>query len=129
MYSRPHADRLYSQGRVDGVNGLILLPDNWTTPSSIQFTYQAGDWSTNSYSVDDWNVMQSYGAVFLPASGCRYGTGMSNVGSYGFYWSSSYYDNYNNYAYHLYFYGSDFIASNYRNRYGGFSVRVVRDVK
>ena len=42
---RPHADRLYSQGRVDGLSGLIVLPDNWTTPSSIQFSYQV----TNSY--------------------------------------------------------------------------------
>ncbi|MBP5723460.1 MAG: hypothetical protein J6X18_07820, partial [Bacteroidales bacterium] len=71
---RAQASRLMGQGRVNNVNGLILLPDGWETPSSVKFTYDPGNYSTNVYSLDEWAVMQSYGAVFLPAAGYRGGT-------------------------------------------------------
>ncbi|MBO7055721.1 MAG: hypothetical protein J6W37_10165, partial [Bacteroidales bacterium] len=73
---RAQANRLTGQGKVNNVNGLILLPDSWATetPSSVRFTYDPGNYSTNVYSLDEWAVMQSYGAVFLPAAGYRIGT-------------------------------------------------------
>ena len=123
---RAQASRLMGQGRVNNVNGLILLPDGWETPSSVKFTYDPGNYSTNVYSLDEWAVMESYGAVFLPAAGYRRGTDVGDVGSYGYYWSSSA-DGYD-YAYYLYFvsYGV-YTGSGYR--YDGLSVRLVQDVK
>ena len=120
---RAQASRLMGQGRVNNVNGLILLPDGWETPSSVKFTYDPGNYSTNVYSLDEWAVMQSYGAVFLPAAGRRYGTGVDDVGSYGYYWSSSAYGN--NFANGLYF-NSYSVGTNDNTRYNGQSVRLVR---
>ena len=126
---RAQANRLMGQGRVNNVNGLILLPDGWETPSSVKFTYAPGYYSKNVYSQDEWAVMQSYGAVFFPAAGERLGAGVDGVGSYGNYWSSS--GNYGSDAAYLYFY-SYYVYADYdgsSGRYYGRSVRLVQDVK
>lgn len=126
---RAQANRLMRQGRVNNMNGLILLPDSWATetPSSVRFTYDPGNYSTNVYSLDEWAVMESYGAVFLPAAGCRNGTGVSAVGSYGSYWSSSAVDYY--YAGFLDF-DSYYVGTSYDGyRDNGRSVRLVQNVK
>ena len=81
-----NSGELCARGRVNGVYGLIILPDEWITPPpSLNFNSSASDWSTNSYSVEDWNLMQLYGAVFLPATGCRVKT---SIEGYSFYWST-----------------------------------------
>ena len=125
---RAQANRLMGQGKVNNVNGLILLPDSWATetPSSVRFTYDPGNYSTNVYSLDEWAVMQSYGAVFLPAAGDRYGTDVDYVGSYGVYWSSS--ADGSNYADYLGFDG-DYVSTEGNYRYYGLPVRLVQDVK
>ena len=125
---RAQANRLMGQGKVNNVNGLILLPDSWATetPSSVRFTYDPGNYSTNVYSLDEWAVMQSYGAVFLPAAGYRNGTGVYDVGSYGNYWSGS--ANYYYYAYCLDFY-SYYVGTGNYYRLSGQSVRLVQDAK
>ncbi|MBO4778812.1 MAG: hypothetical protein J5588_10020 [Bacteroidales bacterium] len=126
---RAQANRLMGQGRVNNVNGLILLPDSWATetPSSVRFTYDPGNYSTNVYSLDEWAVMQSYGAVFLPATGDRYGTDVYDVGSDGYCWSTSAGD-YGG-ASSLLFYSSGVRTNYYGSRYGGLSVRLVQEVK
>ena len=121
---RAQASRLMGQGRVNNVNGLILLPDGWETPSSVKFTYDPGNYSTNVYSQDEWAVMQSYGAVFLPAAGGRFGAVVDGVGSYGRYWSSSAGGDYG-YANYLYF-GSSGVYTGSSGRGNGPSVRLVR---
>ena len=67
---RPDANQLYGEGCVDGVNGLIILPDNWTLPVGLTFTSGAIGWS-NVYSYSEWAKMEAAGAVFLPAAGRR----------------------------------------------------------
>lgn len=63
--------------------------------------------------------------IFLPAAGVRYGTD-SDVGSLGYYWSSTVDENYSNLAYYLYFKsGSKHMGSNYCD-YGS-SVRPVAE--
>ncbi len=72
--------------------------------------------------------MESAGAVFLPAAGYRIGTSVGNVGSSGYYWSSTAYDCDN--AWDLFFYGSDaYMYSYFILRYLGQSVRLVRVVQ
>ena len=124
---RAQASRLMGQGRVNNVNGLILLPDGWETPSSVKFTYDPGNYSTNVYSQDEWTVMESYGAVFLPAAGNRDGANVRNVGTYGLYWSSSYGNRDSAYIVSFRYY--NVTANNGSNRIGGFSVRVVQDAE
>jgi len=77
---------LYGEGTVNGVKGVILLPDGWTLPDGFQ--PGASAWA-NTYNLKAWKVMEANGAVFLPAAGYRNSTDVSVVGSIGNYWSSS----------------------------------------
>ena len=61
---------------------------------------------------------------FLPAAGYRYDTNLYSQGSYGFYWSSSLFEDYSLYARYLYFYSGD-SGMDYYGRYYGQSVRPV----
>ena len=131
-WERPNYDKLIGVAQVNGVNGLILLPDDWTCPSGV--TFKSGfhnDYGTEYYaeyqtfSSSEWSMLEASGAVFLPAAGYRYCSGgVSSVGSYGNYWSST--PNGSDDAYYLFFY-SDRVGINYDNRCDGESVRLVRD--
>lgn len=62
--------------------------------------------------------------IFLPASGNRYATDLILAGSYGFYWSSSLYEDFSLAAYDVVF-NCDGMARNYHARYNGLSMRPV----
>ncbi|MBQ3673293.1 MAG: hypothetical protein IJQ20_10225 [Paludibacteraceae bacterium] len=140
FYGRANAATLFGLGSVNGVNGTILLPDNWVTPSGVSFTASTtqglededGDYyntngnnfSHNTYTKEQWSVLESAGAVFLPAAGYRYGTGVDGVGSDGGYWSATPDDT--DYAYNLLFYSGGLYPQDSYRRYLGFSVRLVR---
>ncbi len=64
-------------------------------------------------------------SLFLPAAGYRYNSNLNDVGSWGFYWSSSLYTDYLGRAWYFYFSSSIY---NYYGffRYNGQSVRPVR---
>jgi hypothetical protein len=127
--NRTDACYLRGTATVNGVNGLILLPDNWTLPTGILFTYGKDGWSQNTYSASDWSKMEANGAVFLPAAGYRHRAGVYFVGSSGYYWSSSAYDS--DYANCLYFYNG-YVGTGYYGYYyrsDGRSVRLVKDAK
>ena len=133
IHDRVNASHLRGQGRVNNVNGLILWPNGCKTSLLVQlnFKYNPNDYSTNVYSLDEWAIMQSHGAVFLPATGYRYGTDVGDVGSYGYYWLSSAFDSdYSDYgdADYLYFSGGMIVGSNQFREFG-FSVRLVQDVQ
>ena len=88
----------YALAQVNGVGGVIVFPDSYTHPSGVAAPqnvngfYLSESWGNNSYSTSDWSVMQTAGAVFLPAAGYRDGTLVCSVGSTGRYWSSSFYN-------------------------------------
>ena len=126
--TRTNASSKNGVATVNSVTGLVLLPDEWTLPADVTFTSGAnGDYAQNTYSAEEWSKMETNGAVFLPAAGCRYGTDVYFVGSYGYYWSSSANDDYN--ASCLYF-RSDYVAPDYSHyRYYGRSVRLVQDAE
>ena len=64
-------------------------------------------------------------SIFLPAAGYRWDEDLRYAGSSGGYWSSSLNESHTYYASELYF-GSGDVYTDYRNRYGGLSVRPVR---
>lgn len=64
--------------------------------------------------------------VFLPAAGYRGSAGVGDVGSYGYYWSSTPYSNGVNDAYDVYFYSGNMNPQGSNYRYNGFSVRLAR---
>ncbi len=132
LNSRTNASSKLGTGNINGVGGLIILPDSWTQPSGCpQFNpglaSSINDWTHNNYSLAQWAQMEAAGAVFLPAAGFRDGTNVYNVGNngyYGYYWSSTPYDEFN--AYDMFF-DSDYLnAAAHDSRNYGFSVRPVR---
>jgi len=66
---------------------MILLPDEWTLPDGL--TFNSGNYSTNVYTEDQWNQMESHGAVFLPKAGYRSGVDCYSLNNAGCYWSST----------------------------------------
>ena len=70
---RQNAAYLQSTGTVNGVHGLILLPDAWILPEGVSFLGSAGGYEINSYDLEHWEIMESAGAVFLPETGWRDG--------------------------------------------------------
>ena len=130
---RPNASSLRGVAQVNGVNGLIFLPDNWTCPAGV--TFKSGfhsDYSAEAYgqyqafTADQWSKLEKSGAVFLPAAGRRYGSDVNNVQYYGNYWSATVIDGYS--AYSLYFHSGEAYMYN-NSRLTGRSVRLVKDLQ
>jgi len=63
-------------------------------------------------------------SIFFPASGTRYGTGLSRRGSYGYSWSASLYSQTD--GYDLNFNSAGVYPAGYNNRFLGVSVRAVQ---
>ena len=82
----------YAKAKVNGVNGVILLPDDWSsdTYSLSNTNSSVASYSSNMITTSQWSALEQAGAVFLPAAGDRYGFSVYSVGSYGEYWSASY---------------------------------------
>ena len=117
----------YAKAQVNNVNGVILLPDNWSSNYySLNNTNNASAiYNDNVISASTWtSSFEAHGAVFLPAACYRYGTSV-NMGSSGNYWSASYGSSIG--AYLVYFYNSNLNAGKADGRNLGFSVRLVRD--
>lgn len=116
----------YAKAKVNGVNGVILLPDNWnkSTYSLSKTNTIDASFSSNRISQSDWqSKFESNGAVFLPAAGNRNGTSVYNGGSGGSYWSATYYGS--GHAYYMDFYDSPLLTDFWGSREDGQSVRLV----
>lgn len=125
--TRKNAPFLWSRGTVNGVVGMIILPDNFKKPSDISWTYQANNWTTNTYTTEQWATLEALGAVFLPASGYRDGAYADFVQYYGYYWSSSYCSSSDG-ACLLRFYSDGLDPQECYGRCYGRSVRLVQDL-
>lgn len=80
---------------------------------------------TSSGSVNGYVVTGPNGnSIFLPAAGYRGDSSLSDAGSYGYYWSSSLFSGYSDFAFSLEFYSS-YVDWRYHSRYFGYSVRAV----
>ena len=129
LSERADADIKLATGSVVGVPGLILLPDDWILPTGCLFNPKCKGWDNNRYSHDQWKMMENAGAVFLTAAGYYRNSSYYSVGMNGFYWTSSYSDDNNLYAYCLYFDNTHVYMSDSPYRFFGQSVRLVRDKK
>ena len=106
---RPDADSLRGLATVNGVPGLVLLPDCWSEdaipfrPGIINFdsidwsiaeTYSPLKYAVNSYSASQWSMLEEHGAIFLPAAGNRseysYEIFTNESSKFGHYWSSTF---------------------------------------
>lgn len=100
------------------VTGLVIAPDDF--PEEIKSYYTETEW---------WNNVREYGLVFLPLGGSRYGKEVDDVGSAGYYWSSTTKENYTSDAWVMSF--SKYAVWQWNNlpKHIGASVRLVSDVK
>ena len=119
----------YCKATVNSKMGLVIFPDSYSHPAGVTAVASANTtdaaFNTNSWSEDDWTKMEAAGAVFLPEAGYRDGTSsVINVGSSGYYWSST--PDGANKAYRLSFSGRSVYPANSGNRSLGYSVRLVQ---
>lgn len=132
---RANYSSLYGFGRLFGVNGVFLLPDDWswseteiaTAATAAGFTWSGGAKTFSSNIISNntlWSAMQSAGAVFIPTAGYRQGTTTNMSGNGGDYWSSTASSATN--AYRISFYDEHLNLSNNYGRSDGISVRLVR---
>lgn len=91
LYERDNAYALRGVAVVAGVNGLILLPDSWICPNEIAFTSGTGSSfsSVNNYTASKWSILESAGAIFLPAGGYRAVYTIYEVQTMGLYWTAN----------------------------------------
>ena len=133
---RKNATQLYSKGNIDGLRGMIILPDNWVMPEGLYFTAQPTNLTMeldiNTYTQAEWQRMEEAGAVFLCLTGRRDGTKIDHLEYYGGYWSSSKISNSNHVSHMYYNYRSKIFRTDYKegdHSYGtnGRAVRLVHD--
>lgn len=126
LNSRANATNKRGSGSVNGIAGIILLPDSWTMPQSCSFNPGFNGWESNMYNLSQWESMELAGAVFLPAAANRVGSGTS-FGSgelYAQYWTASS-DEVNGGAYFVNFHTGISSTIQSQTRGYGFSVRLV----
>ena len=136
LNTRANASSLKGVAQVNGVSGLIFLPDTWVCPEGL--TFKSGFHSNDSndgvdyyaayqtFTADQWSKLEFAGAVFLPASGTRYGSIVGYVPYYGYYWSATMYHGPD--PWYLGF-RSDAASMGGYYRYDGQSVRLVKDIE
>lgn len=118
--------------KVNNVNGLMILPSNFSMPGGLTFhetTFAGNDtlYTANVYTGDAWQSMEDAGALFLPAAGCRYGTDVALVNRAGFYWSATS-DSDASRAMNMFWYPFEYCLG-VGNRSYGRSVRLCYDVE
>ena len=156
FHERPMAEVMFAFGHivVDNtlkINGVIILPDNWTKPEGVSFTpstqcedpnlgklewdetdkeyvsSQSKNYEHNEYTLAQWSRMERAGAIFLPAAGYRSGVTVKEINVTGCYWASDFMDDDN--SYYVYFYKTKIKPQAIEERYYGQSVRLVRNVQ
>ena len=150
LFERPNAAKLVGAGTVNGQNGLFLLSDNETdgiftdyTGKEVHFVSFAdkgaqhdgdywyygisGAFAHNTFSIEEFKLLESQGVVFLPSSAFRtentFMTGMTSKIVEGYYWTGTPHDEEK--AYIVYIFGNGLRSRTENFRSNGFSVRLV----
>lgn len=98
-HERKNADKLFALGTINGIAGMILLPDDWQLPEGatcqlptekgllwdenyngggyINTNTTANHYQDNVYTLEQWQIMEDAGAVLLPTAGYRENTNFS----------------------------------------------------
>ena len=123
----------FAKATVVGKEGLIILPDNWSSSTYSLSDYNGGGYSSNTINASDWTILENAGCVFLPAAGHNYPNGGNSVkcdhqAVSGFYWSSTSNNINTPYSKQLYFTDSKAEASATGARNNGQAVRLVKDL-
>ena len=133
----------WTMGRVQvsdrkSVRGFMLLPVGFQCPAGVtvhllgsgnetgtQKAVSQGDYAANRYTLEQFEMLQTAGMVFLPCAGFRDAGEVDYVNMVGGYWSSTAYGSLNAKA--LYFFANMVDANYLPLRCFGYSVRLVKD--
>ena len=121
----------FAKASVNNINGVILLPDDWSSSiynlsntNNIEASY-----SSNTITASQWVSLENAGAVFLPSAGHRSSLfGITGLGGLGYYWSSTY-NNLNPYAAITLLFDDSRLWLNAQYRNESNSVRLVRNAQ
>lgn len=132
LYNRTtNSGILYAKAIVNGITGVILLPDNWNPSTYVLNNSNSNNvnYDTNTISLYDWTTFfETNGAVFFPITGLRYiimGVHIGDI-SQGTYWSSSY-EELNAKVQYFRFSANELMVSSGYSRDCGLAVRLVQD--
>ena len=120
----------YAKATVNGINGLIIVPDNWRTSIYALNSTNTGtaDFSTNVISATNWTTLENAGAIFLPITGIRNETSIEDVGGGNYTSSTVTVMSSTNYIDYLTFDSN--IRTMYKSTFHyGFAVRLVREAE
>lgn len=138
FFQRRKADYLFGLGEINGVGGIIILPDdwdsfknkpaflNWADFKNLSSAERKNNQWANSYNKETWEKMELFGAVFIPCCGYRNGTMVYAGGGAGNYFTCT--PDEDDTAFGFGFNASGFSISPH-NRNSGHGVRLVRDSK
>ena len=128
----------WTMAKVNNVLGFMLLPNDKNVAgisvlgdgnmSSNYLEFNESDYANNVYTADQFAEWEAKGAVFLPCAGARFDSDVDGVGSYGFYWSATP-DDSDDAGGIFSISAFDGAALDWYDRYYGFSVRLVQDLK
>ena len=119
---RSNAADLIGNANLNGVRGIILLPDNFVCPITASFTTT----KTNTYTLEQWADMEAEGAVFLPCTSYRMKNFCGND-NWGYYWTSSSIGGTNAIEYCFSRSDKTLTRETYNSRYTGYAVRLVQE--
>ena len=120
----------FAKAVVNGVKGVIVLPDNWSSSvyDLINTNQGAIGFDTNIITAEVWaSIFEDNGAIFLPAGGTRTANSVYHPNAVCFYWSSTPEDNGG--ARSLYISNSYWDSSFFDDRSHGQCVRLVRNAE
>lgn len=126
---RKNANKLRSKGSINGKRGYIILPDNWQLPNGVSFVVDVDNFTMNldinSYTFEEWKIMENAGAIFLPTAGRRENLTIQYIANYCGIWTSDISE-----AKNLYFNFEQYqgiYSNNIGHTYHGRSIRLVYD--
>jgi len=113
----------YAKAQVNEINGVIILPDNWSDSYYTLSDYNTTDaaFTGNTITSTQWTTLESKGCVFLPVAGYSNGSSVSRT-DYGYYGSCTAYTGVT--LYFLFFH-SGFVRMDRWYFTSGYSVRLV----
>ena len=129
LSGRTNATALRGIAKVDGVNGIVILPDMWTLPEGMTFnagSSKTAGWNHNVYTAAEWAQMEAAGAAFLPCNGCRQGANFM-LEETAHYWSVS--STSAEKAAAFYFRANDILPVYAEAKWHGHAIRLVQDAE
>ena len=128
LNSRTNASNLRTHATVNGVKGMIIMPDGWTASGVSLYITQS--FTANNINASQWTTLEGQGCVFLPAAGYRSANSQNkptfySAGDAGRYWHASSAPNDAKEATAIVISDQSLNVSYNANRYLGHSVRLV----